>query len=269
MIVASHKLFSKSKDLYKIIFSLTGEYVTKIKPALFFETQFYAVIIPYVFSLGLVVLAFVIGKMFFSDNVGLYAAAIMAINPISIMTSQKIWADDMLSFFVGLSFLLYALGIRHRKDYLYFLAGLSCGVGVLAKQTGGYLCFALLYFIVLVEAPKKSLRDFLAGLFARKYLYFVLGVALVTAFWFWEVYRTYGDPLFLPWQKDLPGQDITGWFQHLSSRPSSYIMFSVVTIYFCPFFAFSLLSLKDFALDLYWTLRGQSKIGRASCRERV
>ena len=95
----SHAIFNKGQPYWTVSLHL-GDRVHRERPELFRDTQFYAVIIPLVSSLLLIVLTFVLGKYLYSDTVGLMAALMIAINPIDIMTSQKVWADDSLAVFL-------------------------------------------------------------------------------------------------------------------------------------------------------------------------
>ena len=70
-----------------------------------FLTQDYACVVPMLCGLLLVVCCFALGKLLFSDAVGLLAALLLSVSPAFIQASQRIWADTMLSLFVALAFL--------------------------------------------------------------------------------------------------------------------------------------------------------------------
>lgn len=250
-LILSHKLFSKNKDLYTVVFTNIAPVLNKVKPKVFFDAQFYAVIIPLFFSLGLMVTAFFIGKMLFSYRAGLYAALLLAINPVSIMTAQKVWADDMVAFFVVLAVLLCLIARRYKLPWIMFLAGVSCGVGVLAKQSGGYIIPGLIIFMVLDNKDSVfNWKKTLNVIFSKEILLFLGGVFLVSGFWFLKVYQVFGNPLYLPNQANIYDKDLSGWFRELAKRPSGVILYSVYIPVFCPLFALMYFSLKKFFINL-------------------
>lgn len=251
LIMLSHRIFAMNKDLYTIVLTNIGPYLSKAKPKIFLDSQFYAVIIPFMFSLGMVVLAFTIGKMLFSDKIGLYAAFLFAIQPISIWTAHKIWADDMVSFFVNLSVILILAGYKYKKDWLLILAGLFCGIGVLTKQTAGYLVFVvILFFILANEKRLDDARNLPKILLDRRIIFFIASVAVVSVFWFIKINKVYHNPLYLPGQTDIAKQDITGWYKALAGRPPGAILFPAVIIYLCPLFVFLIVGIFECARNL-------------------
>jgi 4-amino-4-deoxy-L-arabinose transferase-like glycosyltransferase len=211
------------------------------------ESQFYAAIVPIIFSLGLVLTAFFIGKLLFSDMVGLYAALLVTIHPVSIMTAQKLWADDMVSFFLNLAFVFFLLGQKREKDWLFFIAGLSLGIGVMAKQTAGYAVFGLVPYFYLTH--RKNIFDFRnwpAIVFDRRILFFTAGIFAVTAGWFYRAYTVYDSPIYNPGQDDILKRDLTGWFRVLQSRPQGYVLYTAGLVYFCPLFGLAFITLGRF-----------------------
>ncbi len=255
-IMLSHKIFAKNQKLYTVVFTNIGRYMWKIRPPVFFDAQFYAVIVPLLFSLGLVLLAFVIGQMLFSARAGLYGALMLAIHPTSILTSQKLWADDMLSFFVGLAFVFLILAEKRKKDIYVAIAGIMCGIAVLAKQSGGFMVFGV-WFYYFITSPYRfsDLKHLPAMIFNKKTIIFAGMTVLVSAFWFIKIYRVYGNPLFLPGQSDLMNQDITGWFKFLAQRPQGLILFPVTIVALCPLFIFLFPTLKEFGWSMYAAIR--------------
>jgi len=247
MIMWSHKLFAPDKDKYTIVLTNIGKYLNKVKPAIFFKAQFYAAVVPLFFSIGLSLAAFAIGRLLFSSRVGIYAAFLMAIHPVSIMTSQKIWADDMLSFFVSLSFIALILSVKYKKDWLVALAGALCGIGVLTKQSAGYLVFGVFVFFFLTH--KNSITGVISAVkafFNRRSIIFTAFVLLVSGFWFYKIYTIYGNPLFLPTQPGIVDMDKTGWFKQMRSRPVGGILFLVQIPYLCPAFLFAYFTISQF-----------------------
>ncbi|OQX82000.1 MAG: hypothetical protein B6D56_01010 [Candidatus Omnitrophica bacterium 4484_70.1] len=196
-LLLSHKVFAKKNQPYVVVssdFSL-GKLLRKNKVSLFLEAQFYATIVPLFFSLGLILITFFLGKLLFSSRVGLYAAFIMAINPVDIMSSQRIWADDMLSFFAILSVTVFVIAMKKNYRWLFFLAGVLCGIAVLTKQTGGYLLIAIGIFSILVQAGRRELTwQQMIGCFLITIGVFSLSITLMKKIFNWVVI---GKHLFL------------------------------------------------------------------------
>ena len=236
-IMLSHQVFARGKDYLMVIRHL-GEDVRHAKPAKFFKAQFYAVIVPLFFSTGLMLLTFYLGKILFSPRVGFYAAFMMAVNPIAILTSCKLWADDMLAFFVALSVVLFFLGQDRDKLWLSFLGGVSCGIAVLAKQNGGIIFCGLIAYSVLIKRSFKHLIPF------------GIGLTVASAPWFYKIYSIYGDPLYRPVSADVKNTDTTGWFAMIASRPDPLILFAVGIPYLSPPFVLAYGTLKNFLLRL-------------------
>ncbi len=249
-LLVSHKLFTKRKQPYTVVYTNIRKFLWKKRPIVFFRTQFYASIVPIVFSVGLVICTFFIGSLLFSDRVGLYAALLMAINPVSILTAHKLWADDMLSFFAALSVILFIIAIQKRWDWFMLLSGIACGFAVLAKQTGGYLVFSFLIFLFITHEKRIfHIQSMPMILFNRRTVLFVFGVFLISGFWFFKVYGTFGNPLYLPGQSDILQKDMSGWFTQLAKRPAGPILYLIGIPYLCPMFAIAFISFKNFISD--------------------
>lgn len=251
-LMLSHRWLAANKNIYTVVFTNIGEFLRKIRPRVFFEGQFYAAVVPLFFSLGLVLCAFFMGRLLFSDRVGLYAAFLMAIHPVSIMTAQKLWTDDMVAFFVSLSIIMCILSVKYRNDWLMLPSGISCGISILAKQTGGCLAVGILLFSIMTYVKHLSHLRSLKGLVFNKGIFlFLAGVLLVSGFWFLKIYNMFGHPFYLPAQQNLLTKDLTGWFKELVTRPKGPILYLVGIPYLCPLFLFSLLSIRKFVLECW------------------
>lgn len=248
MLMLSHKIFADENQPYIVVASNLGKNIKEIKPPLFFKVQFWAAIVPLFFSLGVIMLTFFLGKILFSSRVGLYSAFLMAINPVSIMTSQYLLADDMLAFFIASSTLVYVLALKRKNDWLVLLSGLFCGVGVLAKQTGGYFLIAVWIFSIFYYWHKiKSIKSLPKIIFNKHFIFASIGVFLISGFWFLKIYQVYGNPL---WRPPHPNVEDVGWFKIVRNRPPGWILFSIGMPWLCPLFSLTYISLRDFALSL-------------------
>jgi len=70
-------------------------------------------------------LAFFIGSQIFGKKVGLLSAFFVWLDPVVIITSQKIWLDTTLAFFIGLSILLYLIGFKKGHGHIFYMGRYS------------------------------------------------------------------------------------------------------------------------------------------------
>ncbi|MDD5069620.1 MAG: glycosyltransferase family 39 protein [Candidatus Omnitrophica bacterium] len=254
-LVYAHKLIAKKNQPYIVVMTNIARKLDEIKPNIFKEVQLWAVVVPLFFSLVTVFLTFVLGKLLFSYRIGIYSAFLMAINPVEIMASQKLWTDTMLTCFILLALILFILGKKRKAWPLFLLSGISCGIGVLTKQTAGYFLIAIWIFTIAGHDRKLyKIKEFLRVIFNREIIFFTIGVFFVSGYWFWKIYSIYGHPLWLPpHAENLVEKDVTKWFQTLSMRPPGIILYTVGLTYICPLFVFAYLSFKRFIVDS-WSL---------------
>ena len=57
-------------------------------------------------------------------------------DPVSIICSQKVWMESVLSFFTILSIYLFAYAVQRHKDIYFLFAGISAGLAALTKYPG-------------------------------------------------------------------------------------------------------------------------------------
>ena len=169
-LMLSHKTFTEKNTPY-----LSVESNKKLlRMSLFFKAQFYAVIVPLFFDIGLILCTFFIGRTLFNNRVGLYASLMLGVNAVNILSSQRIWADTMLSFFIALSALLFVIALKKdRRSLLLFLSGIFAGVAIMCKQTAGFYVFAIVAFMIITNKSWYALLigsvlAFLAGAFITK-----------------------------------------------------------------------------------------------------
>ena len=252
-LIISNKLFAQEGQPYTALFSNVNRILIEKKPYLIFRAQFFAVIVPLFFSLMTIVTVFLLGKLIFSETVGLCAAFLYSIHPISVFTSQKIWADDMLTFFIASSVLVYLISFGKSKYLLALLAGILCGFAVLSKQTAIFLVPAIWTYTLFIKLKnKRDFRTIFSAIFNVRFLLFVLGLTAVTWFWFYEVYRVYGSPFYVPPRdlKAIAEKDTLGWYMVVFNRPHTYILFGIGIPYLCPLFGFAYASFIRFVREV-------------------
>jgi len=184
-IAMSHKIFSNNKE-YLINVS-QNDYLMAQNLGL----QFYACFIPFLISILLIISVCLLGSIFFSRNTGLLASLIFSVIPIELLTSNKIWADDMVALFATLAVILFLYAIKGGNPFFCLLSGLSCGFSILAKMSGVYIVISILLFHLLINYKKKaSIKNIKDFIFDRNILYFLAGVFIVSAWWF-NLYYSY------------------------------------------------------------------------------
>lgn len=135
-----------------VAFKLFGEsYMTAFRVSLFF-------------GILLIPLAYLLGSLLFDKRVGAYASALMAIEPIGWICSQKIWMETALTFFMVLSLYLFILFVKKGKPYFMIASGIATGFAVLTKYPGILTIFAMLGYVLLCERKFFKDKIFLIGI---------------------------------------------------------------------------------------------------------
>jgi hypothetical protein len=196
--------------------------------------QFYAAVVPFLFSIFFILATYFLARMLFSERIALISAFLISISPIEILSSQKIWADTMLSFFVVLTVLLFFLAKEKDNLLLSFMAGVACGVAVLVKQTAGFILIAfLIYHLWQNKAGLLRLNKLPRIIFDKHLIAIALGVLIVCFHWFFIITKTYGHPLYSPSKAGIEYQ--SQWFMILRQRPRFLYLVSIP--YLVPIFS--------------------------------
>ena len=235
LIMISHKLFSKNK-LFLIVNNNLGPLAIFLRPKLFFVSQFYAVSINFILSLLFILLVFFLGKMLFNEKVGLWASLLIVISPVDILTSQRVWTDELVAFFTTLCVLSFWRG-RTKNNLIFIgLAGVCAGMAALTKQSGVFVAFVLIAFEVLrrfQETKSFSIRIFIN----RDIIIFLLLMFSVCGWWYTKITLTYGAPWYMPYQAGI--EKVSGWFTMLSQRPrygQLYYFFNLLPLFILFYF---------------------------------
>lgn len=141
----------------------------------------------------LIGLAYLLGATLFDGKTGLYAAVLMLIEPISWITSQKIWMETTLAFFSVLSICLFARAVKKYNPYIMIASGISAGLATLTKYPGILPIGGILVYAACCERWLFKKKSFYAGIIAP---------LLVMLPWVWWNYQVYGAGLFTSVQKD-------------------------------------------------------------------
>lgn len=227
----SHRIFQREEP-YAVIHSLDfiDPEVRKFYPEAS-KLQFYAQIVPTIFSLLLILATFTLGSLMFDMRIGLLAAFFLSVNPVELITSAKIWADDMTAFFVTSSVLIFYLSQKKEKLYLSAIAGIFGGLALLSKPSGGLIALAISGYVIFSKG-REILRNPLL-IFDKNLFVFGVFMTLTTLPWFLTLFKTYGSFLYKP-KVGVASQ--TSHFLMVSKRP--WYLYIVGIPYIMPIFAF-------------------------------
>jgi len=92
------------------------------------------------------------------------AALIFTLDPLSNMTSQKIWMDTTLAFFTVLSICFYVFALKDQKYHQFLWAGFFCGLAMLTKFTGGIAAVVAVVYAILYDRRLLGNKFFLLSL---------------------------------------------------------------------------------------------------------
>ncbi|MBN1795027.1 MAG: glycosyltransferase family 39 protein [Candidatus Omnitrophica bacterium] len=142
-----------------------------------------AFLIPLFFGVGLIGLAYLLGNGLFGRQTGLFAAALMAIEPIDWVCSGKIWMETTLAFFTVLALCLFVQALK-KDDACYMIAsGFSAGCAALTKYPGILATVIIALYACLWERQLFKKKSFLVSLVIP---------AFMLAPWFLWNWQAYG-----------------------------------------------------------------------------
>lgn len=255
----SHRLFSPGLPYYMLAIPNDTELIQKAGPNVGLRNfrfpdnvrgkQFYSVIVPLFFSLLMLVLVYFMSNVLYGKrSVGLIAMFLMAISPIDILTSQKIWADDMTAALMLLAALLYVLSSKKNLPLLAFFGGISCGLSAITKQSGAFIVFVIITWHLVCNFDRLTKKEtFFKTVFDINLILFGLGTFLSAGYWFYKVYSVYGEPFYRPHQTNIAEMAKTSWFKMVGSRPK--YVYSAGIPYQNPIFGLAYLSPLFYWLD--------------------
>ncbi|MFA5261099.1 MAG: glycosyltransferase family 39 protein [Candidatus Omnitrophota bacterium] len=121
------------------------------------EHYYSAAFVAAFFGVLMILLTYWIGELVFDECVGLAAAFLVWLDPINIISSQKIWMDTTVGFFMLLAVFFFLRGMKYQDSFSYAGFGLASGCALLTKYTGILtLLSAGLYFALF---NKKFFRQ--------------------------------------------------------------------------------------------------------------
>lgn len=143
------------------------------------------------FGIATVFLVFKIGKEFFGDVAGLFAAALYAVSPLVITHSRSSWNPNIWPFFSILTLYFAYKGVENKSLRFLALSGLLLGIALqlhyLSIFLGGILVFFLLFSVLFSD---KKARNYIV--LAKGYFALLLGFALgFSPFLFFEIRHSF------------------------------------------------------------------------------
>lgn len=171
-----------SKPLFKYPPGYAGMIAISMK--LLKDNLLGAAYVSLIFGSLLIPLIYLMGQLTFGRTVGIVAAFLIYMDPVSIICSQKIWPDIPLAFFMTLTVYLFMLASKKTSMLLYFLSGISSSISVYIKYPG-ILTVPIMLCIIFINKENLEWRS-------RKFL-----ISLILPFlslipwgiWNWITYK--------------------------------------------------------------------------------
>jgi hypothetical protein len=203
----SHRMFSP-KGGYKILSPAAAKEIG-LKERI--RAQLYSCFIPLFFGLALIVATFFLARMIFDYWTAVIAMFLVAISPVTILTSEILWADTLVASLVTLTVLLLFCYFRSHNASCFVLSAMAYSLALLTKNTAILLAPTLMLIAALFSRDRNFKRVVLwMGAF-----FFLVFVA--TFPWYYTVYSTWGTPMFDPKQEGI--SKVHFWFVFAKSRP--------------------------------------------------
>jgi len=113
------------------------------------------------FGVLLIPVTYFLGSVLYNWKIGICSAVFVWLDPVNVMTSQKIWMDTTIAFFMLTAFLLFVYGLKSEKGFYYILSGVVCGLAALTKYTGILTMFSIGLFAFIRRRDLFQHRSFL------------------------------------------------------------------------------------------------------------
>lgn len=208
-------------------------------------------------SLLQIVLIYYLGKVLFSERVGLVAAFLLAIFPLDVNNASIIEADIFISFFSGLIVLLFYKGEKENKAWMLIVSGILFGIAIFTKIFAGLLVIVYTFYSFIYVKNWKRIRKntllLLSGTFlivipTMTYFY----VSVHDPFYFYTVEKLVNDSLLDSGILDLAHYPSRMLLLDKSPDPP---MFSVYFLFVIPAIFYWLRKKNESAnILLYWLI---------------
>jgi len=249
LLMLSEKTMGKNNG-YFVSSSKLGRQVKYFKPGTLIYAQFYAVVLPLIFSLLLVLFTYLLGVGLFGKSTALVAAFLMATNPVSIFVSQKLWPDEIAAVFILISVLLFIRGYHHKSLIIALASGIILGIALLFTPSAAFIFVGFLLFYYWNQKSKfTSLKSTIVIFLNPSMLLLMLGLIIPYALWHFALTHS-----FMGLQMFNYITAIKAYAPEILSiqRPSAFLLLLIGMPYLSPLFILSwaLISKKlRFTLD--------------------
>jgi 4-amino-4-deoxy-L-arabinose transferase-like glycosyltransferase len=207
-----------------------------------FAAQGYAVIVPWLAALGLVLVAAALGALLCGPAAAALSAWLLAVAPAQALCAQRVWADSLLALCVGAAALAFWQALRRDSWRWALWAGVALALALWTKNNATLAVFILGFAGFDAVRPRR-----------RRIAYFAssCAVALVLALpWYLEAQRVFGSPWFNPQQPGIAQSH--AWFAAINARPWS--TYFVATAWQNPAFAVALIG------SVIWLVRARGAL---------
>jgi len=151
---------------------------------LFGENYAAAAYVAVFFGVLLIPLGYLLGQLLGGVWVGILAALLLWLDPVSVICSQKIWLDTMMTFFMGAAIYCYLAALKYKQYDLLVLSGLMTGFAALTKYPG-IIVMPLVYAISAIRF-RFLLKSW------KFYVSLVIPLVMLLPWFYWN-YQVYGS----------------------------------------------------------------------------
>lgn len=233
----SHRWLSGPAQPFVVLKSNLGREVLRFKPMLYLKAQFWAAVVPFAASLMIGVLIFFWAGKELGLRSAFYASFIFATNPVSILTANRLWTEDLMTLWITLAVVAQYYGLRHKRLSACFVSGVLMGLAFLTNQKSLLATSGVAVYSLLVIRSERQTESAWKCLLDRRFFLFIAGTVWMTWKWMWLIHKYYGHPLWQPQTRpDDPLQ--RDWYLLLLQRPHGLIFYPVGTAAICWAFVF-------------------------------
>lgn len=138
-------------------------HLVSISYKLFGISTFSSRIWPALFGIGTILVTFFLAKELFNQNVAFMSSLVLATSPQFIHKARMLMLDVPVAFFIILSLYLFVLTEKRKSAYLYYLLGISLGLGIMVKGVIGLIPFFIIFAYLLLTKNMHYIlsKDFL------------------------------------------------------------------------------------------------------------
>ncbi|MFT4414454.1 ArnT family glycosyltransferase [Fredinandcohnia humi] len=122
---------------------------------LFGEGTFYIRLFNVIYSVGTVILVYLIGRKLFNEETGRIAGLIYALNIPNIALSSVLTNQYLATFLFYLAFYLL-ISYFHTNKYIWAIVGLCLGLGDLIRPLGSLVLLAVGFYLFVANILKKD-----------------------------------------------------------------------------------------------------------------